>query len=101
MEEMIRKIGESIGVDETVAKAAVGHVLAFLQKEFPDGPVSELIAKLPGSEEAIAAAASAPAEGLGAALGGLGGLLGGATGVAPFAGWDCDDGTMTELGLRS
>ena len=86
MENLISKIGESIGVDETVAKAAVGHVLAFLQKEFPDGPVSELIAKLPGSEEAIAAAASAPAEGLGAALGGLGGLLGGATATGDIMG---------------
>ena len=80
MEELIRKVGESIGVDETVAKAAVGHVLAFLQKELPDGPVSDLIAKLPGSQEAIASAAATPVEGLGAALGGLGGLIGGATG---------------------
>ena len=80
MEELIRKIGESIGVEESVAKAALGHVLAFLQKELPEGPVAELIAKLPGSQDAIAAAASSPAEGLGAALGGLGGLIGGATG---------------------
>ena len=27
MEELIRKISESIGVDESVATAAVGHVL--------------------------------------------------------------------------
>jgi len=80
MEELIRKISESIGVDESVATAAVGHVLAFLQKELPEGPVSELVAKLPGSQEAIAAAETAPVEGLGAALGGLGGLIGGATG---------------------
>ena len=80
MDDFIRKIGESIGVEESVAKAALGHVLAFLQKELPEGPVAELIAKLPGSQDAIAAAASSPAEGLGAALGGLGGLIGGATG---------------------
>ncbi len=80
MEELIKKIGESIGVEETVAQAALGHVLAFLQKELPEGPVAELIAKLPGSQDAIGAAASSPAEGLGAALGGLGGLIGGATG---------------------
>ena len=61
MEELIRKISESIGVDESVATAAVGHVLAFLQKELPEGPVSELVAKLPGSQEAIAAAETAPA----------------------------------------
>jgi hypothetical protein len=80
MEELIRRIGESIDVEETVAKVALGHVLAFLQKELPEGPVADLIAKLPGSQEAIAAAATSPAEGLGAALGGLGGLIGGATG---------------------
>jgi hypothetical protein len=80
MEELIKRIGESIGVEETDAKVALGHVLAFLQKELPEGPVAELIAKLPGSQDAIAAAATSPAEGLGAALGGLGGLVGGATG---------------------
>lgn len=80
MEALIKRICESIGVDETVAQAAVGHVLAFLQREVPNGPVAEFIAKLPGSEEAIAAAASTHAEGLGGALEGLGGLIGGATG---------------------
>ena len=32
MEDLIKRISASIGVDETVAKAAIGHVLAFLQK---------------------------------------------------------------------
>ncbi|ARN82516.1 DUF2267 domain-containing protein [Methylocystis bryophila] len=80
MEALIKRICESIGVDETVARAAVGHVLAFLQRELPNGPVADLIAKLPGSQEAIAAAASTHAEGLGGALEGLGGLIGGAAG---------------------
>ena len=32
MEELIKRISASIGVDETVAKVSIGHVLAFLQK---------------------------------------------------------------------
>ena len=80
MEELIQRISASVGIEANIAKAAIGHVLAFVQKEIPDGPVADLINKLPGAQEAIAAAAAAPVEGLGAALGGLGSLLGGAKG---------------------
>jgi hypothetical protein len=80
MEDLIKRISASIGVDESVAKAAIGHVLAFLEKALPEGPVADLIGKIPGSQEAIEAAAATPAEGLGGALGGLGELLGGAKG---------------------
>lgn len=80
MEELIQRISASVGIEANTAKAAIGHVLAFVQKEIPDGPVAELINKLPGAQEAIAAAAATPVEGLGAALGGLGSLLGGAKG---------------------
>jgi hypothetical protein len=84
MEELIARISAALGVETETARLAVGHVLSFFQKEFPDGPASELIAKLPGSQEAIAAAEAAPvAEGdglLGGLLGGLGGLVGGSKG---------------------
>jgi hypothetical protein len=80
MEELIKRISAAIGVDETVAKAAISHVLSFLQKTLPEGPVADLVNKMPGAQEAIDAAASTPVEGLGAALGGLGSLLGGAKG---------------------
>lgn len=74
MEELIARVSVAIGVEADVAKTAVGHVLAFLQKEFPDGPVAELLGKLPGAQETIDAAASADTGG------GMGGLLGGLMG---------------------
>ena len=72
MEKLIQRIGASVGIDENTAKAAIGHVLGFVQKEIPEGPVADLMNKLPGAQEAIAAAATTPVDGLGAALGGLG-----------------------------
>lgn len=84
MEELIARISAALGVEVETARLAVGHVLAFFQKEFPDGPAAELIAKLPGASEAIAAAEAAPAADggglLGGLLGGLGGLVGGSKG---------------------
>jgi len=102
MDELIKKVCAAIGVDDSVAKAAIGHVLAFVQKEFPDGPVAELINKLPGSQEAIEAAASTPVEGLGAALGSLGSLLGGTKGdimslAGNLGGIGLDMGQMQKL----
>jgi hypothetical protein len=102
MEELIKRISESIGVDEAVAKAAIGHVLSFLQKALPEGPVADLIGKLPGAQEAVDAAASTPVGGLGGALGGLGELLGGAKGnimalAGSLGGIGLDMGQMHKL----
>ncbi len=80
MEELIKRICASVGIDENTAKISIGHVLGFLQKEFPEGPVAELLGKIPGGQEAITAAAAAPGGGLDSLLGGLGGLMGGAKG---------------------
>jgi hypothetical protein len=81
MEELIKRICASVGIDENTAKISIGHVLGFLQKEFPEGPVAELLGKIPGGQDAIAAAAAAPGGGgLDSLLGGLGGLVGGAKG---------------------
>jgi hypothetical protein len=83
MEELIARISAALGVEAETARLAIGHVLGFFRKEFPEGPIAELIAELPGAEEAIAAAEAAPAADgglLGGLLGGLGGLVGGAKG---------------------
>jgi hypothetical protein len=40
MDELIARVSAAVGVDAEVAKTAIGHVLAFLQKELPEGPVS-------------------------------------------------------------
>jgi hypothetical protein len=81
VDELIKQISAAISVEENVAKAAIGHVLGFLHKEFPEGPVAELLDKLPGAREAIASAEAMPTDGLAAAaLGGLSGLVGGVKG---------------------
>ena len=60
MEELIAKISAKIGVEANVVKTAIGHVLAYLHKELPEGPVADFINKMPGAHEAIAEAAKAP-----------------------------------------
>jgi len=82
MEELMARVTAALGVEENTAKVAIGHVLAFLQKEFPDGPVAELLAKLPGAHEAMEAATVAEQSGGGL----LGGLMGGAGGLMGLAG---------------
>lgn len=78
MDELIARVSAAIGVDAGVAKNAIGLVLGFLQKELPEGPVSEFLDKVSGSREAIDASASEDAGGGGGMLGGLmgGGLMG-------------------------
>jgi hypothetical protein len=56
MDELIARVSAALGVEAELAKTAIGHVLAFLQKELPEGPVA-------GGDE-----------------GGMGGLLGGLMG---------------------
>jgi hypothetical protein len=56
MDELIARITANVGTDPETARKAVGLILAFLQKEGPADKVGELIAGVPGSEEAIAEA---------------------------------------------
>jgi hypothetical protein len=56
MEELSRRVVESTSLDPSVAKAAIGHVLLFLRDEVPQGHVAELIDKMQGAREAVAAA---------------------------------------------
>ena len=104
MEELVQRIGAAVGVDEATAKAAIGHVLHFLQTAQPEGPVAELLAKIPNAQELIDQAAAAHSEGLAdAALSGLGGLLGGTAGnvmalVGKLTGAGLDMSQMQTLG---
>lgn len=75
MEELIARVTNRTGVDAATAQAAIGHILAFLQKEGPAEDVTQLLAALPGSKAAIAE--SNAEEGGGGLLGMLGGLGGG------------------------
>lgn len=97
MDELIARVSAAVGVDAEVAKTAIGHVLAFLRKELPDGPVAEFLDQVAGSHEA-ADAAEAQSEGGGGGL--LGGLLsGGLMGLATkLNGLGLDMGQIQKLG---
>jgi hypothetical protein len=72
MDELIARVSASLGVDADLAKTAIGHVLAFLHKELPEGPVAEFIEKVPGARDLVDAVANKD-EGAGSSI--LGGLL--------------------------
>ena len=90
MDELIARVTKASGLDAGVAQQAVGHVLAFLQKEGPEGPVGEIFAKLPGAAEAAASVSGE--SGGGGLMGGLAGMMGGG-GLMGLA------GKLTGLGL--
>ena len=74
MEELIARITNRTGVDAATAQTAIGHILAFLQKEGPADDVAKLLATMPGSEAAVAQAnAGDDGGGLMGMLGGMGG----------------------------
>jgi len=72
MDELIARVSASLGVDADLAKTAIGHVLAFLHKELPEGPVAEFLEKVPGARDLVDAVADRD-EGAGSSI--LGGLL--------------------------
>ncbi|WP_288583944.1 DUF2267 domain-containing protein [uncultured Methylobacterium sp.] len=74
MEELVARVTQATGLDATTAQTAIGHILAFLQKEGPATEVNQLIAAMPGSEAAIAQAGASEGGGL---MGMLGGMMGG------------------------
>jgi len=75
MDELITRVTSVTGLDAATAQTAVGHILAFLQKEGPATEVSQLLAAMPGSEALVAD--SNEAEGGGGLMGMLGGMMGG------------------------
>jgi hypothetical protein len=76
MEELLARVTARTGLDAATAQTAIGHILAFLQKEGPAGEVGQLLAALPGSETLIADA-NAGEGGGGGLMGMLGGMMGG------------------------
>lgn len=75
MEELIARVTSVTGLEASTAQTAIGHILAFLQKEGPATEVGQLLAALPGSEDAVAQANDG--EGGGGLAGMLGGMMGG------------------------
>jgi hypothetical protein len=56
MDELVGRIVANVGVTRPVAEAAVGIILDFLSREVPPDTLAPLLAKLPGSDVAIARA---------------------------------------------
>lgn len=80
MEELIGRIVSNVGIDEGLAKTAVGMILNFLQNEGPSDKVGALMEAMPGASELIA---SAGGEGGGGGLmGAVGSMMGGGGGGA-------------------
>ena len=82
MEELISRIMAASGLDESLAKKAIGIILAFLQKEGPPVEIGQLMAALPGAQELADAEGGAK----GGMLGAIGGLMGGGGGVMALGG---------------
>jgi hypothetical protein len=72
MAELVDRIATSMGLDRSVTEKAIGIVLDFLSKEGPADKVSALLARLPGSDQLLAAARTDE----GAGSFGMGGLMG-------------------------
>ena len=78
MEELLTRVAAAAGIDEGLARKAVGIILAFLQKEGPPAEIGQLMAALPGAQDL------ANAEG--GAKGGMLGAIGGGGGVMALGG---------------
>lgn len=82
MDELISRIMAASGLDEGLARKAIGIILAFLQKEGPQAEIGQLMAALPGAQE-LADSANGGSGGL---MGMVGGLMGGGGGVMALGG---------------
>lgn len=79
MEELISRIMSAAGIDEDLAKNAVGIILNFLSKEGPEDKMQLIFDALPGTAELVAARQEAGTGG--GLLGGLGNMMGGKMGA--------------------
>ena len=73
MDELVDRIVARVGVDRTVAEKSVGIIFDFLSKEGPTDKVQALLDRLPGANEAMAAAREGDSGGM---FGGMGGIMG-------------------------
>lgn len=76
MEELSRRVVEATSLEPSIAKAAIGHVLLFLRDKVSEGRVAEIIEKMQGAREAVAAADATGDGGLTQAIEGMTSLMG-------------------------
>ena len=72
MDEIIARITGAVGIGDDVARQGVGILLNFLVKEGDAGAVGQMIEKIPGADDLLAAHSADEGGG-----GGLGGMMGG------------------------
>ena len=73
MDELVDRIVANVGVDRSVAEKSIGIIFDFLSKEGPPDKVHALLDRLPGANEAIAAARASEGGGV---FGTMGGIMG-------------------------
>jgi hypothetical protein len=73
MEELIARITQQTGLDAATARKAIGLILGYLQAEGPQNEVNQLIAALPGAQEAIDEGKAGGGGGLMGMIGSMGG----------------------------
>ena len=76
MNDLTTRVCEATGLDDATAQTAIGHVLAFMRDHAREANVAELIGKIPGVHQAIAAAAATSDAGVTAAIATVKGVLG-------------------------
>jgi hypothetical protein len=74
MDELVRRLVATVGIDSAVAEKSIGIILQFLLKEGPTDKVQPLLDQLPGSQAALQAAEA----GAGGMLS-MGGVMGAGT----------------------
>ncbi len=74
MNELVKQVADSVGIDPDLAAKAIGMMLGFLSREADAGAVDTMIAAIPGASDLVAE----HGEGGGGLLGGLmgGGVMG-------------------------
>jgi hypothetical protein len=60
MDELVRRLVATVGIDSAVAEKSIGIILQFVLKEGPTDKVQTLLDQLPGSQAALQAAEAGP-----------------------------------------
>ncbi|MCI5046104.1 MAG: DUF2780 domain-containing protein [Aquisalinus sp.] len=77
IDQLIQQIASKVGIDESIARRAVGVVMGFLNKEGDPSAVGSLFEKIPGAAELASQYEPGASGGLGGLMGKMGGMLGG------------------------
>ena len=73
MDELVDRVVAKVGVERSLAEKSIGIIFDFLSKEGPTEQVHALLDRLPGANEAIAAARAGDSSGT---FGTMGGVMG-------------------------